>query len=529
MITELSTLLLEATLATTGAALLVLALRRPLRRRFGARCAYALWLLLPLALLAIALPAPISSQLVETLDASAGSTTMAHPTMLVSAPSDPRPFLLAAWLCGSLAAAAVMVRRQRRFLARLGPLRARGDGSYLAANVDAGPAVIGLWQARIVLPLDFETRFEPLEQDLVLRHERVHVARGDLAANLAVAAAACLFWFNPLLRYALGRLRFDQELATDAAVLMQRPESRRSYADAMLKTQLSFFAPPLGCHWQSAHPLKERIAMLKQPVSSPRRHAAGSLLVAVLSLLAAFAAWAAQTPQPRGGANSAQTAAAHVRIYRGSELLTQGTFASDETGKMQLTHAGVSLAFNFETVEPDSVVIAATLDRDGERVAAPHLIGKRGTTASFAVDVEGADTLRVEFALAPLTQAPLPRAFTEVDEQATYSRIVAPKYPKSAIVAEQEGDVLLRVLVTAEGAVEQVEVETGTGYAELDEAAMATVRKWTFNPARKGNVAVPSWIGVPINFSLTGPDEPGAAPSIPQEKGTLEEIYINAR
>jgi bla regulator protein blaR1 len=520
--TELSLLLLEASLATTGAALLVLALRLPLRRRFGARCAYGLWLLLPLALFAVLLPAPAAPALPEASAGALARSTIALPVTLDAAPADARPALLAAWLCGCLATAAVMVARQRRFRRRLGPLRARADGTYLAGGVDAGPAVVGLWRARIVLPSDFEVRFDPLEQALVLRHERVHIARGDLAANLAAAVAACLFWFNPVLRYALGRLRFDQELAADAVVLGQQPDARRPYADAMLKTQLPFLAPPLGCHWQSAHPLKERITMLKQPVSSPRRHAAGTLLVASLALIAAFAAWATQAPQTGDSVDEAASVAAQVRIYRGATLLTQGRFGAGENDEMQLSHEGVTLAFRFERIQTNAVTIAATLEHDGERVE-PRLIAAPGTTASFAVDTDGAGPLRVEFDLA--STMPAPRPLDEPEIGATYNSVKPPRYPKAAILARAEGEVLLRVLVTAGGLAEQVEVERSSGSDELDQAAIDAVRNWKFNAASNGHAPVPAWVNVPITFSLDGPPAEAAKP-LPN---TLDRIDISVR
>ena len=54
--------LLDGTLAVTIAAALVLLLRIPLRRAFGARVAYAAWALVPLALLVAVLPRPGAGQ-----------------------------------------------------------------------------------------------------------------------------------------------------------------------------------------------------------------------------------------------------------------------------------------------------------------------------------------------------------------------------------------------------------------------------------------------------------------------------------
>ena len=56
MAAELFALVWEATLAGSAALLLVLALRRPLRAWLGASAAYALWLCVPVVLLAVLLP-----------------------------------------------------------------------------------------------------------------------------------------------------------------------------------------------------------------------------------------------------------------------------------------------------------------------------------------------------------------------------------------------------------------------------------------------------------------------------------------
>ena len=56
---ELFDLLREASVALTLALAVVLLVRAPLRRRCGAAAAYAVWLVVPAALLALALPAPV--------------------------------------------------------------------------------------------------------------------------------------------------------------------------------------------------------------------------------------------------------------------------------------------------------------------------------------------------------------------------------------------------------------------------------------------------------------------------------------
>lgn len=297
--------LLRANLAAAAAILVVLLLRRPVAHRFGAGAAYALWAVAPLAALASLMPArrvlvvepaaaPASVSAVEPLAAAPAPTVATLPI----ASLDVTPVLLALWLAGAFACLAVLFWRQRNFSRALGPLTSEA-GLYRSRAAGVGPALIGSLRPRIVLPADFEARFSPEERAVVIAHERTHLRRGDHLVNGFVAVLQCVCWFNPLVHLAAPRLRVDQELACDALVVARHPRARRSYAEAMLKTQLAPVAPPLGCHWPASaeHPLKQRISMLAADLPSTQRRAAGLVLALGLSLGAGVAAWAAQPPR----------------------------------------------------------------------------------------------------------------------------------------------------------------------------------------------------------------------------------------
>lgn len=79
-----------------------------------------------------------------------------------------------------------------------------------------------------------------------------------------------------------------------------------------------------------------------------------------------------------------------------------------------------------------------------------------------------------------------------------------PSYPPAARRLGQEGRVLLRVLVGADGAVLSADVEESSGHRLLDDAAVDAVREWTFEPAREGENAVESVVHVPFRFRLRG-------------------------
>jgi len=85
---------------------------------------------------------------------------------------------------------------------------------------------------------------------------------------------------------------------------------------------------------------------------------------------------------------------------------------------------------------------------------------------------------------------------------ADYASITKPDYPRWARKMGWEGTTLLRVLVDREGNSKAVEINTSSGFAELDRAAAKAVKRWRFHPARSGNSPVDSWVKVPVIFDL---------------------------
>jgi beta-lactamase regulating signal transducer with metallopeptidase domain len=312
MTSDLIAFLLKANLALAAAVLLVLLLRKPVRTAFGAASAYALWLVVPLSILALLIPA---RTVVQSIPAPANPSAVAEATQAptpAQAPSAIKPIprqlrilpiaeiAFGLWVIVALGGLAIQAERQRRFVRSLGKLTATNEKRLLWSDrPGVGPAVIGALAPRVVLPADFAEQFTPEEQALILAHEKNHLAVGDAQINAVVTALQCLFWFNPMIHLGAAALRVDQEIACDAAVLARHPKTRRAYGEAMLKTQLAACAPPLGCHWPASanKQLKERFTMLGHHHSNRGLHLAGAVAVAALSLSAGVAAWAAQPAQ----------------------------------------------------------------------------------------------------------------------------------------------------------------------------------------------------------------------------------------
>ncbi len=114
---------------------------------------------------------------------------------------------------------------------------------------------------------------------------------------------------------------------------------------------------------------------------------------------------------------------------------------------------------------------------------------------------------RVEAPPAPAPPSPAPvvtaPSKTDVSIPASYSASnQKPIYPNMSKRLGEQGTVVLRVLVKADGSAGEVEVKSSSNYPRLDQAAIDAVKTWRFNPAKIDGKATDEWYQVPIPFKL---------------------------
>ena len=484
--------LLHGTLATSAAIVLVLALRPLWRRGLGAGSALWLWLLLPAALLAISVPRPtvvVEQGVVQAprgpealADAATyASFEAAHSAASVAAASHPAPaagptWLLAVWLSGLLVLALRLARQQRAFRRRLGRLRRRADGSFVASTALVGPAVIGAWRPRIVVPSDFEQRYDAQQRALVLAHERCHLRRGDLQVNLLLSALRCVFWFNPLVHLASAKLRLDQELACDASVLRHHPDAGRAYATALLNTQLADLGLPVGCLWQSSHPLKWRIAMLKRPLPGSARLMFGAALAMFASSAAAATLWQALPVN-----TVVLPVVAPARVLPSLPPL-EPLVATPALPAMAITLGALPEA---PAAPAAPAVPAASAESAPASAPAPA-----AATAPAAAPASSSERTAGAEAFQP------PRA-TQIWVADRPAR--TPLHWRHADI-RSDSDVVVQVDVGVDGKPANARVVHSTLDRRHQDSALRAVKRWQFEPARRGGVAVASTVIVPVAF-----------------------------
>jgi protein TonB len=135
------------------------------------------------------------------------------------------------------------------------------------------------------------------------------------------------------------------------------------------------------------------------------------------------------------------------------------------------------------TISLSIPVISITADAPSPPAAAPLVAETR--------------TMQASEASAPLHASVVPPRY-----DMAYLRNPAPVYPSLSRRLKEHGRVMLRVLVSAAGEAQEVEVRDSSGSERLDRAAVEAVRRWKFVPAFRGSEAITAYAIVPILFAL---------------------------
>ncbi|EIC28213.1 MULTISPECIES: energy transducer TonB [Methylomicrobium] len=141
-------------------------------------------------------------------------------------------------------------------------------------------------------------------------------------------------------------------------------------------------------------------------------------------------------------------------------------------------------------------VTAPALAENTERTAPPM------TKPHEAPVAKPASTAVRPAPAAPSADSSLPLTLPNLN--ANYLDNPAPHYPEGARERGEQGKVLVRALINADGTVAELAMKRSSGFPDLDRSALETVKKWRFVPARRGAAAVSAWVVVPISFSLEG-------------------------
>lgn len=114
---------------------------------------------------------------------------------------------------------------KRLFQDCLGELKVKRRIAVYSTPFLKSPVTLGIFRPRIYLPLHLISEFNAKDMRYILLHELQHYKHGDALIGCLMSIAGLIYWFNPVVRQGLRKMRDDRELACDSSVLELLEES----------------------------------------------------------------------------------------------------------------------------------------------------------------------------------------------------------------------------------------------------------------------------------------------------------------
>jgi protein TonB len=448
---------------------------------------------------------------------------------------------------------------------QLGRLRSNSTEAQLDDAIDElrkrlAPNAELRWHAQINQPVTFGLRrpvvlLPPAIRDLspdarlaVVCHELLHVARRDWLWLWMEEAVRTLFWFHPLMRWAVGQVRLGREQTVDARVIALTG-TRRAYMDAIVRFAGPQPAIGLGMPFaERQHVVLRLRALAKEPIMS-RTRVIVTAMALILSLVAASGSiatalplslpQAAAGPDPFEGTTPALIQPVTLRFANASlsailnslgtiggvrityekgfedrrysvefQGVTPGEAMRQVLSANNLTYRGLDektiVVVQKGTATPGVADFVAPPPPAPPRPApstAPQA-GRSGTVVGSSRPGETTAPLEPQPTLAEERLAPGPRPLRITGDMQPPRKIfdVNPVYPKDAMEAKVQGVVILDTIVGTDGFVKGLRIVRSVPL--LDQAAMDAVNLWRFEPGLLNGVPVEVEVTVTLNFKL---------------------------
>ena len=97
------------------------------------------------------------------------------------------------------------------------------------------PIIVGFLNPRIYLPIHLICDYNESDMRYILLHELQHYKHRDAIGSFLMNLAVVIYWFHPLVWYAMKEMRNDREVACDSSVLkMLEEDAYEEYGNTLL-------------------------------------------------------------------------------------------------------------------------------------------------------------------------------------------------------------------------------------------------------------------------------------------------------
>ena len=456
------------------------------------------------------------------------------------------------WLVGAVASAGVLLVG----LARLRWLRASSsrveDGPWhrlcvdLAGSCGLGrgvdlllgprPGLVATWGWRrpvVMLPVS-ASEWSAERMHVVLLHELAHVRRGDWVLQMSAEALRCVWWFNPLAWAVRARLRRESEHAADDLVLARGVPAATcaghlvELVKEVRKHRRTWLPAPAMA--RPSH-LERRLSAMLNPRTNRRSMTRLARFGSLGVLVSASLVVAALHVGPVSASHFVESIGNAVEQEQPAEPSSErrAAIAAAVAAAVEAAAASRSAESTGNAVELSSeqrAAIVAAVAAAVEAAAASRSAESTGNAVEQEQPAEPSSEQIAELvARAAALQEQLQAVLDEMqvllgdsDRSAGGSnsnepfRIgdgirspakivnVNPVYPPEAREARVQGVVILEATISRTGEVSDVEVLRSVPL--LDEAAVAAVRQWRYEPTLVDGEPVSILMTVTMNFQL---------------------------
>ncbi|MDG5766073.1 M56 family metallopeptidase [Balneolales bacterium ANBcel1] len=247
------------------------------------------------------------------------------------------------------------------------------------------PCTFGTFRPVIIIPE--KLRESPQKLNMAVRHELIHIRRGDSLLNMLMMLTITLFWFIPLLHLLFSRVKMYRELSCDRDVLSENGFSRKEYAELLFEMAMHTGRHHSSLLGMSIEPsiLKKRIENMNTKEQHQRsfRKSLGFLFVTLLAITVVISCSDIQSSGQ--GAEPASSVSSSAEGAATSTAALDEETVYTEVEIMPEMEGGIISLYEYLTYPDDAraagiegqVVVQFVVDEEG-RVTQPQVVRSAG-------------------------------------------------------------------------------------------------------------------------------------------------------
>jgi TonB family protein len=388
------------------------------------------------------------------------------------------------------------------------------------------PVTLGMFRPLILLPRRFGDLTDNARR-AVACHELLHVQRGDWLWVVLEAHVRIVFWFHPGFWWLFDRIHLLREQVVDELVIA-RTSSRRDYMTALMMFAGGQRSTALSSAFLRRRHLKARLRALSKETHMSFPRLMWTMLALTLTMSGVTAATVRALPLDLS-AIAQTSAASRMEIRLAESAFTPGLREIVVSGSNQriylyptalATWADVTVARIVDPGTPQ-MSVAVTFNRTAAARMASATVAHLGKPVAIILDGR---VIAAPIVRAPISDSAMLTGITAATARELIDANLAcqtnaaqcaaavlpvptyqekPQYTQAAMAAGIEGNVLLEVVVSADGSVGAVTVvkSLDTDYG-LDQQAVEALKHWQWKPGTRGGEPVQVAVHVEMTFTL---------------------------